>query len=92
MIFNNSKIYDILKWVAGVALPAIGVCYCAIAAAWGLPYTEQIAGTITAVITLANTLLGISSIKYKNMIDGAREGTITVLNVIDKDEDEEDGN
>lgn len=90
MIFKNSPVYDILKWIAGVALPAIVVCYCAIASIWGLPYTEQITGTIAAVVTLANTLLGISSIKYKKMIDGAKEGKITVLNVID--EDEEDGN
>lgn len=91
MIFNNSKLYDILKWVAGVAFPALGVFYFAIASIWGLPYTEQVVGTIAAITTLCDTLLGISSIKYKKMIDGAKEGKITVLNVIDKEENE-DGN
>ncbi len=92
MIFNNSRVYDILKWIFNVALPAAGGLYCILAEGWGFPYAEQVGYTVAALTAFANTLLGISSIKYKNMIDGAREGKITVLNVIDEDEDEEDGN
>ena len=61
----SNKLYDILKWVAMVLLPALGTLYFAVAGIWGLPYGEQIVGTITAVDTCLGVLLGISSAKYK---------------------------
>lgn len=64
MKFNN-KIYDILKWIAQIVLPALGTFYFALASIWGLPYGEQIVGTITAIDTLLGALLGISNIQYK---------------------------
>lgn len=60
----TNKTYDILKWIALILLPALATFYAAIAAAWGLPYTEQVVGTITAVDTLLGTLLKISADKY----------------------------
>jgi hypothetical protein len=62
----TNKTYDILKWIALILLPALATFYAAIAAVWGLPYTEQVVGTITAVDTLLGTLLKISSDNYKN--------------------------
>lgn len=61
----TNKTYDILKWIALILLPALATFYAAIAAVWGLPYTEQVVGTITAVDTLLGTLLKISSDNYK---------------------------
>ena len=61
----SNKMYDVLKWIAMVCLPALGTLYFAIAGIWGLPYGEQIVGTITAVDTCMGVLLGISSAKYK---------------------------
>ena len=61
----TNKTYDILKWIALILLPALATFYAAIAAVWGLPYTEQVVGTITAVHTLLGTLLKISSDNYK---------------------------
>lgn len=63
MIMNN-KVYDILKWIAQIALPALGTLYFALAATWGLPYGEQVVGTITAVDTFLGALLGISAANY----------------------------
>ncbi len=60
----TNKVYDILKWVAQYFLPAIGTLYFALAGIWGLPYGEQIVGTITAVDTFLGILLGISSAQY----------------------------
>lgn len=62
----TNRTYDILKWIALILLPALATFYAAIAAVWGLPYTEQVVGTITAVDTLLGTLLKISSDNYKN--------------------------
>lgn len=60
----TNKVYDILKWVAQYFLPAIGTLYFALAGIWGLPYGEQVVGTITAVDTFLGILLGISSAQY----------------------------
>ena len=60
----TNKVYDILKGIAQYFLPAIGTLYFALAGIWGLPYGEQIVGTITAVDTFLGVLLGISSAQY----------------------------
>lgn len=62
--FSN-KLYDVLKFIAQIVLPALGTFYFAIASIWGLPYAEQIVGTITAVDALLGALLGISTMQYK---------------------------
>lgn len=64
MQFSN-KTYDILKWVAQYLLPAAGTLYFGLASIWGLPYGEEVVGTITAVDTFLGVLLGISSSNYK---------------------------
>lgn len=61
----SNKTYDVLKWIAMIALPALGTLYFALAGIWGLPYGEQVVGTITALDTCLGALLGISSASYK---------------------------
>jgi hypothetical protein len=61
----SNKLYDILKWIAQYLLPALGTLYFALANIWGLPYAEQIVGTITAVDAFLGVLLGISTVYYK---------------------------
>ena len=61
----SNKAYDTLKWIAQILLPAVGTLYFALASIWGLPYAEQIVGTITAIDTFLGCLLGISSMRYK---------------------------
>lgn len=63
MKFSN-KVYDVLKWIAMVALPALGTLYFALAGIWGLPYVEQIMGSITAIDTFLGVILGISTMNY----------------------------
>lgn len=61
----SNKMYDTLKWVAMYLLPALGTLYFALSGIWGLPFGEQIVGTITAVDTFLGVILGISSNQYK---------------------------
>lgn len=61
----SNKTYDILKWVAQYLLPAAGTLYFALASIWGLPYGEQIVGTITAIDVFLGVVLGITSLQYK---------------------------
>lgn len=60
----SNKTYDALKMVAQIVLPALGTLYFALAGIWGLPYGEQIVGTITAVDTFLGAVLKISSDRY----------------------------
>ena len=60
----NNKVYDILKWIALILLPALGTLYFALAGIWGFPYAEQVVGTITAIDTFLGVILGISKASY----------------------------
>ncbi len=60
----TNKTYDTLKWIAQYFLPAAGTLYFALAGIWGLPYGEQVVGTITAIDTFLGVLLGLSSAQY----------------------------
>lgn len=60
----NDKVYDILKWIAMILLPAIATLYFTLASIWGLPYAEQIVGTITGIDTFLGVILGITSSQY----------------------------
>lgn len=61
----SNRTYDILKWVAQIVLPALGTLYFALSAIWGLPYGEQVVGTITAADAFLGALLGVSTANYK---------------------------
>lgn len=58
------KVYDVLKFIAQIVLPAAGTLYFALAGIWGFPYGEQIVGTISAVDAFLGALLGLSSRQY----------------------------
>ena len=71
----SNKVYDVLKFIAMVVLPALATFYLTLASIWGLPYGEQIAATITAIDTLLGAILGISSKQYaKELEEGALNG------------------
>ena len=60
----SDKLYDILKYIAQIFLPALATLYVAIAGIWDLPYAEAISGTIMAVDLCLGTMLKISSDQY----------------------------
>lgn len=60
----NSKVYDILKWVAMIVLPALATAYVGLSAIWGWPYADEIAKTTAVICTLLGALLGISTAQY----------------------------
>lgn len=60
----SDKVYNVLKWIALLALPALATFWGVIGKVWDLPYTMQIVTTITALATLIGTLIGVSTISY----------------------------
>ena len=65
----SNKLYDILKNVSMVVLPALATLWLTLAGIWNLPYGEAIAATITATATFLGALLKISSIQYNKKTD-----------------------
>lgn len=63
-MFFKDETYNKLKYVAIIVLPALGTFYFSLSSIWGLPYGEQVVGTITALDTLLGALLMISSNNY----------------------------
>lgn len=60
----SNKVYDVLKWIALVALPALTTFYGVVGATCNIPYTQQVLTIAVAADTLLGSLLGISTSKY----------------------------
>lgn len=58
------KAYNVLKWLAVVAIDALGVAYLGLAAIWQLPYGDEVARTCIIISTLIGVLIGVSSANY----------------------------
>ena len=69
----SNKAYDVLKFIAQIALPAAATLYFTLAGIWGFPYGEEIVGTITAVDTCLGVLLGVSTAKYKKESEAKKD-------------------
>ena len=65
----SNKMYDLLRWIAQIGLPALGTLYFALAKIWGFQYATEVVGTITAVDTFLGALLGISTSQYNKELE-----------------------
>lgn len=70
----NNKTYDVLKYIALIALPAIQVFWLTIGKIWDISYTVEIGATIGAVALLLGTLLGVSTKNYYESKEAEEEG------------------
>lgn len=61
----NNKVYDILKWVAILFLPALALLIKTVFGIWGIPYGDEIGATIIAVQVFLGAILGVSTMQYK---------------------------
>lgn len=80
----SSKVYDFLKQLVQLILPALGTLYFTLAAIWGLPAAEEVVGTLAAVATFGGVVLGISKIQYD--ADDSRYVGETFITVTENDE------
>ena len=60
----SNKVYDILKWIALIFLPAFAVFYGAVGPVWGWFRPDDMVYTIVAVDTFLGALLGVSTAAY----------------------------
>lgn len=60
----SNKVYDVLKYIALIVLPALAALYSGIAKIWNLPYEVAIPATIMVVDTFLGALLQLSTAQY----------------------------
>ena len=60
----SDRMYDVLKWITLVVIPALTTAYVGLAAVWCWPYAEEVAKTSAVICTLLGALLGISTAQY----------------------------
>ena len=60
----SNSVYDFLKFLCTILLPAIGTLYFALSKIWGLPLAEEIVGTLSAIAVFIGAIIGISSAQY----------------------------
>jgi hypothetical protein len=60
----KDSVYNVLKWICLICLPALAVLYFTLAKIWGLPYGAEIPATINAIAVFIGALIGISQINY----------------------------
>lgn len=72
MIFSN-KVYDVLKFILQVGLPALAALVFGITSIWGLAWGEKVIGTISVVEVALGILLGISTKQYNKSIEKEQE-------------------
>lgn len=61
----SNKLYDTLKWICIIVMPAVAYGYGELASIWTLPLGEQIPKTINLIATVMGIILGISNANFK---------------------------
>lgn len=72
----TNKVYDILKWIAQILLPAIATLYFALAKIWNFPCPAEVVGTISAVDVFLGTVLKISTAEYNKELEEQQDEEI----------------
>lgn len=62
----SNKVYDVLKWITLIFLPALTTLVGVILNSFNVGCTEIVLTIMTAVTTFLGAILGISNINYKN--------------------------
>lgn len=60
----SNELYDILKWIALIALPAIITFYGVVGTACNIPYTDTVLTIASAFDVMLGTMLGVSNMQY----------------------------
>ena len=65
----SDKAYEVLKWLAILALPAVADFIKFLFPTWNIPYGDPIAETIRQIALLIGILIGVSTIQYNKAVN-----------------------
>jgi len=60
----SNRLFDVLKWVAILFLPALAILIRTVFAIWKIPFGEEISSTIVALQVFLGAILGVSTLNY----------------------------
>jgi len=63
MMLSN-KVYDVLKYIVLIVLPALATLYTAVSGLWNLPFAAEVNGTISAIDTCLGAMICVSTATY----------------------------
>lgn len=66
----TGKLYDRLKWLAQVVLPALGTLYFTVGGIWDLPSVSEVVRSIVAFDLFLGVILGVSQVNYNKQVAG----------------------
>lgn len=64
----SNKLFDVLKWVAILFLPALAILIRTVFAIWKIPFGEEISSTIVALQVFLGAILGVSTLNYNKEV------------------------
>lgn len=62
----TNRLFDLLRTLCEIVIPAIGALYFAVAKIWQLPYGTEIVGTCAAIATFLGALIGVNRANYNS--------------------------
>lgn len=69
MIFKNSKVYDVIKWICLVVVPALNLLISGLCTLYGWTWAPYVIGTIDLVAAFVGAILGFGAIKYQKQLN-----------------------
>lgn len=78
LMIKSDQLYNVMKYIAMIVLPAVATLYFALSQIWGLPNGAEVVGTITVVDTFLGVLLRLSTNAYTNS-DAKYDGAINIF-------------
>lgn len=69
LVFSD-VVFDTLKWLVMVVIPAATTAYVGLASIWGWPFADEVAKTSAVLCAFLGALLGISNLQYKSEVTG----------------------
>lgn len=74
MIFKNSKVYDVIKWICLTVVPALNILIAGLCALYGWSWGNIVIGTIDLIAAFVGAILGFGAIKYQKQQEALNEG------------------
>ena len=74
----SNRSYDVSKKIVELWLPGLATLYFTLSQIWGLPYGEQVVGTMAAFTVVGGVILGISTKSYQRNVESVFDGALVV--------------
>ncbi len=77
MKFLPDSVYQVLKWLVVIVIPAAATLYVGLALVWGWPYADEIAKTASLICAFIGAIIGVSQIGYNKSLKATATATAT---------------